>query len=177
MMPYLYCYQLHPVKLCLYKHHSKPASQFPYTSSQRHSSRGRLNLDVVGINLLLRLEILQDLNAGKTKTLVDPHHAQAISFGNAIIITTEEDIQLLKCLVLGLRGKLPNEQTTQSTEDGEEDIGTILHCAQHILGGKTNNEVEHPVGGSDDRDTAGALTVGEDFLSQYPSDGACSIKC
>jgi hypothetical protein len=91
-------------------------------------------------------------------------------------IATEEDTQLLKCLVLGLRGKLPYEQATQSTEYGE-DIGTILHRAEHILGGKADNEVEHPVDGGDDRDTAGALTVGEDFLGQYLRDGSYSIKC
>ena len=135
-----------------------------------------LTIDVVSANLLVRLEILQYLDTGKTKAFVGPHRAQTIGSSNAVRIATEEDTQLLKCLVLGLRGKLPYEQTTQSTEYGE-DIGTILHRAEHILGGKADNEVEHPVDGGDDRDTAGALTVGEDFLTQYLRDGSYSIKC
>jgi hypothetical protein len=54
---------------------------------------------VVSVNLLLKLEIVQYLNTGKTKAFVDPHHAQTVGFSNAVLIATEEDVQLLKCLV------------------------------------------------------------------------------
>ena len=122
-------------------------------------------------NLLLALKVLNGLNTRQTKSLVDALHAGAISLSNALLLTTEEDVQLLKSLVLGLRGKPPDEQATQTTENGEEDVGSVLHGVQHVLGGQTDDEVEHPVGGGDDGDTAGTLAVGEDLLGEHPCDG------
>lgn len=122
-------------------------------------------------NLLLALQVLNGLNTRQAKGLVDSLHAGSVSLGDALLLTTEEDVQLLESLILGLGGKLPDEQTTQTTENGEEDVGPVLHRVQHVLGGQTDDEVEHPVGGGDDGDTAGALAVREYLLSEHPCDG------
>lgn len=123
------------------------------------------------MNLLLALEVLNGLHTSQAKGLVDALHTGTISLGNALLLAAKKDIQLLQSLVLGLRGELPDEQTTQTTENGEEDVSSVLHGVQHILCGQADDEVEHPVGGGDDGDTAGTLAIGEDFLGQNPSDG------
>lgn len=132
---------------------------------------GSRGLNLLRVNLLLALEVLNSLNTSQAKCLVDTLHASTVSLGNALLLAAKEDIELLQSLILGLRGEPPDEQTTQTTENGEENVSSVLHGVQHILGGQTNDEVEHPVGGGDDGDTAGTLAVGEDFLGQDPCDG------
>src|SRR3954454_10062048 len=133
-------------------------------------SSGRVDLKVISMNLLLTLEVLQVLHTSKAEALIDAKHTKPVSLSNAVHSTTKEDIQFLKSLILGLRGKLPNEETTHGTEDSEEDVGTVFHRVKHVLGSKTNDEVEHPVSGSNNGDTTRPLTVGEDLLGQNPSD-------
>lgn len=130
-----------------------------------------MSLDLFVGNLLLALEVLNGLNTRQAKGLVDALHAGAISLGDALLLTAEEDVQLLKSLVLGLGRKFPDKQTTQTAENCEEYVGSVLHRVQHVLGSQTDDEVEHPIGGGDDGDTAGALAVGEDLLGEHPCDG------
>lgn len=137
----------------------------------------KLNLLLMGGNgsLLVDLEVRDFAGIGQSQLLVDALHALTVLVGNAAHVTTEEDIEFLESLVLGLREELPDEETTEEREDGEEDVGTVLHGVKHILGGKTNDEVEHPVGGSDDGNTTRTHTGGEDFLSKDPCDGTPGV--
>jgi len=117
------------------------------------------------------LEVLNVLDTSQTKSLVNTLHTLAIGGGDGSIGATEVDVQLLQGLVLGLGSVVPDEQATKTTENGEEDVGAVLHVVEHVLGGQTDDEVEQPVGRGHDGDTAGTLAVGEDLLSQNPSDG------
>lgn len=126
-------------------------------------------------SLLVILEVRDFSSIGQSQFLVDALHALTILDGNAAHVTTEEDIEFLEGLVLGLGEELPDEETTEEREDGEEDVGTVLHGVKHVLGGKTNDEVEHPVGGSDDGNTTRTHTSGEDLLSKDPCDGTPGV--
>lgn len=127
-------------------------------------------------SLLIDLEIGDFSSISQTQLLVDALHALTVLVGNAAHVTTEEDIEFLEGLVLGLREELPDEETTSKREDGEEDVGTVLHGVKHVLGCKTNDEVEHPVGGSDNGNTTRTHTGGENFLSKDPCDGTPGVR-
>lgn len=143
-------------------------SKFQSSESSRQSSL-LSNLNLISSNA--NLKVLHILNTSKTKSLIDTLHALPISSSNASITATEEDIQLLQCLVLGFGCEVPHEGTTDCAEDGEENVGSVFHAVEHVLGGQADDEVEHPVCGGDEGHTAGALAVGEDFLGQDPGDG------
>lgn len=138
----------------------------------KHSSVRRLKLNLLRSDLLLSLQVLNSLHAGQTQGLIDSLHTLTISLSNTVHGAAKEYIQLFGRLVLGLWSELPDEKTAKTAEEGKEDVSAVLHGVQHVLGSQANDEIEHPVCGGDDRDTAGAHAVGEDFLGEDPGDGA-----
>lgn len=125
--------------------------------------------------LINSLEVRDFRSVSQSQFLIDALHALTVLVGNAVHVTTEEDIEFLEGLVLGLGEELPDEETTTKREDGEEDVSTILHGVKHVLGGKTNDKVEHPVGGGNDGNTARTHTGREEFLSKDPCDGTPGV--
>lgn len=129
---------------------------------------------VLDIDAVLLPEIFRPLHTAKSQLRVDTVHTGLVLLGQGGVVTTKVDIHLLERLVLGLGDELPDERGTHGAEAGEEDVSPVRHAArgQHVLGGETDDEVEHPVGGGDDGDTAGPERVGKDLLGDDPGDGA-----
>lgn len=116
----------------------------------------------------LPLNIIDILDARETQALVDALHPLLVLDSKIALRATKINIQLLERLVLGLGHEPPDEQATAATEGREEDIGSESHAGEHVLGGETDDEVEHPVRRGDNRDTARTHRGRENLLRQHP---------
>ena len=83
--------------------------------------------------LLLDLQILWSLNTSQTQALLDSLHPLAVLNRDGGAGSTEVDVQLLQGLVLGLGDHEADEETTNTTEGGEEDVGTELMLSSMSL--------------------------------------------